>query len=274
MSAAGAVMMAIAADRQTGAAPTLWGLTASGGLVAMAVAISAWRRLGVERAVLWAATRAALQLAAIGAALTLVVSPDAPLVWSWVWVLAMVFFAAVTVRRRSPEVPAAFVMGLLAFSATTLTSLAVLFGFGIFAVSPRTVVPLAGMVVGNSLSSVVLAARRTIGELRDHRDEVESRLALGLTARAAAQPQLRAAIRDALVPQVETTKSVGLVFLPGAMVGLILAGVEPADAVRVQLAVMYLILGSVAVTTTVMVLGVSTRLFTPDQRLAELPRAE
>lgn len=274
MSAVTVTALTVAAEQPSAATPTLWGLAASGTLVAMAVAISAWRRLGVERAVLWAATRAVVQLAAIGAALTVVVRPDAPLAWSWTWVVAMIIFAAVTVRRRSPEVPSAFAMGLLAFSATTLVSLAVLFGFGIFALSPRTIVPLAGMVVGNSLSSVVLAARRTIGELRDHRDQVESRLALGLTARASAQPQLRAAIRDALIPQVETTKSVGLVFLPGAMVGLILAGVEPADAVRVQLAVMYLILGSVAVTTTVMVLGVSTRLFTPDQRLSELPQAD
>lgn len=66
----------------------------------------------------------------------------------------------------------------------------------------------------------------------------------------------------------------GLVFLPGAMVGLILAGVEPAAAVRVQLAVMYLILGSVAVTTTVMAIGLSTRLITADDRLVELPPAE
>lgn len=254
----------------TGNAPSLWGLTASGLLVAVALGISIWRHLGVERSVLWAAVRAALQLAAIGAALVLVVSDDAPLVWSWLWVLTMVTFAAVTVRRRAPEVPAAFGLALMAFSATAFVSLAILFGFGVFPMTPRTVVPLAGMVIGNSLSSVVLAARRTIGELHDHRAQVEARLALGLSARAAAQPQLRAAVRTALIPQIETTKSVGLVFLPGAMVGLILAGVSPTAAVRVQLAVMYLILGSVAVTTTVMAVSLSTRLFTPDERL-DLP---
>lgn len=263
--------LVLAAEDAAGAAPTFWGLAASGVLVALALAISAWRHLGVERAIMWAAARAAVQLAVIGAALTLVVSEDASLAWSWLWVAAMVLFASITVQRRAPEVPAALPLALLAFSATAVVSLAVLFGFGIFELTPRTVVPLAGMVIGNSLSSVVLAARRCIGELRDQRDQVEARLALGLTARAAAQPQLRAAVRDALIPQIETTKSVGLVFLPGAMVGLILAGVDPSEAVRVQLAVMYLILGSVAVTTTVMVIGVSTRLFTSDHRLIELP---
>ena len=221
-----------------------------------------------------AALRAAVQLAVIGGALTLVVSDEGPLVWSWCWVIAMVVFAAITVRRRAPEVPEVLSLSLIAFSTTAIISLGVLFGAGIFPMTPRTVVPLAGMVIGNSLSSTVLAARRTIGELRENRDRVEARLALGLSGRQAAQPHLRAAVRTALIPQIETTKSVGLVFLPGAMVGLILAGVEPAAAVRVQLAVMYLILGSVAVTTTVMAIGLSARLFTDDDRLVELPPAE
>ncbi|MEZ5380437.1 MAG: iron export ABC transporter permease subunit FetB [Microthrixaceae bacterium] len=260
---------------QTGAtAPSLWGLAAAGILVALALGVSAWRHLGVGGSIVWAAVRAAAQLAAIGGVLTVVVDDAAPLVWSWCWVVAMVVFAAFTVRRRAPEVPAAFPLALLAFSATSVISLGVLFGFGIFELTPRAVVPLAGMVVGNSLSSTVLAARRTIGEVSDHRDRVEAHLALGLTGRNSVQRELRTAVRTALIPQIETTKSVGLVFLPGAMVGLILAGVEPAEAVRVQLAVMYLILGSVAVTTTVMAIGLSTRLFTADDRLAELPAPE
>ena len=260
---------------QSGATePTTWGLAASAILVALALAVSAWRRLGVERSLLWAALRAAGQLALIGGALTLVVGDGAPLAWSWCWLVAMVLFAAITVRRRAPEVPAAFPLALIAFSTTTIISLGVLFGAGIFPMTSRTIVPLAGMVIGNSLSSTVLAARRTIEELREQRDRVEARLALGLSGRQAVQPQLRAASRTALIPQIETTKSIELVFLPGAMVGLILAGVEPAAAVRVQLAVMYLILGSVAVTTTVMAIGLSTRLITADDRLVELPPAE
>jgi putative ABC transport system permease protein len=63
---------------------------------------------------------------------------------------------------------------------------------------------------------------------------------------------------------------VGIVFLPGAMVGLILAGVDPADAVKVQVSVMYLVLGSVATTTAVMSLGISRELFTPADQLRRL----
>jgi putative ABC transport system permease protein len=118
----------------------------------------------------------------------------------------------------------------------------------------------------------VLVARRVYEELRDKRAEVEARLALGLSSVEASRPHIRSALRTALIPQIETTKAVGLVVLPGAMTGLILAGAEPLDAVRVQAAVMFLVLGSVATTTVVVALGVRRRLFTPDHRLVRMER--
>jgi len=133
-------------------------------------------------------------------------------------------------------------------------------------------VPLAGMMIGNSLSATVLAARRVTDELADKRHEIEARLALGQSSKQAARPYIRAAIRTALTPQIESTKAVGLVFLPGAMTGLILGGVDPLDAVLVQAAIMYLILGAVAITAIVVALGVMRNLFTPDHRLRPLTR--
>ena len=78
----------------------------------------------------------------------------------------------------------------------------------------------------------------------------------------------------ALVGQIESTKAVGLVFLPGAMTGLILAGADPVDAVLVQAAVMFLILGCVATNAVIVGLGLTRRLFSPDHRLLPLARSE
>jgi putative ABC transport system permease protein len=122
------------------------------------------------------------------------------------------------------------------------------------------------------MTATVLVAQRLVDELRDKRDEVEARLALGLPARQAATPYVRTALRSSLSPQIETTKATGLVFLPGAMTGLILAGVAPVQAVLVQAVVMFLILGSVSITTVVVALGLVHRLFTADDRLLPLPR--
>jgi putative ABC transport system permease protein len=248
------------------------GIAASLVLVAVAVGLS-WRwGLGLERSLVWASARALAQLLLVGWALALVIDPGQPLVLSWLWVAAMVLFAADVARRRAPEVPGIAAMAMAAFAATGAVALGVLFGLGIFPLEGRTLVPMAGLAIGNAMNATVLASRRIVEELRDKRLEVEARLALGQRARLAARPYVRTALRAALVPQIETTKAVGIIFLPGAMTGLILAGVEPVDAVMVQVVVMYLVLGSAATATTVVAAGLVRRLFTPDHRLVGLPR--
>ncbi len=247
------------------------GLAASLTLVAVAVALSFWQRLALERNIVWATLRALVQLLLVGVALRFVF--DQPLVWSWAWVLAMTLFAADTVRRRAPAVPQLFRLTLAAFLAASAVSLLVLFGLGVFPLEPQTLIPLAGMTIGNSMTASVVVARRVFDELSDKRDEVEARLALGIPAPDAARPYIRNAVRTALIPQIESTKAVGLVFLPGAMTGLILAGTPPLVAVKVQAAVMYLVLGATATTTAVIALGVQRRLFTPDHRLTVPARA-
>jgi putative ABC transport system permease protein len=164
-------------------------------------------------------------------------------------------------------------LAIASFGAAATVTLGVLFGLRVFPLEGRTLVPIAGMIVGNSMTATVLAAQRLVEELRDKRDEVEARLALGQPARRAARPYQRAALRSAMSPQIETTKATGLVFLPGAMTGLILAGVPPVQAVMVQAVVMFLVLGSGATTTVVVTLGLVRRLFTADHRLLPLPRA-
>jgi putative ABC transport system permease protein len=246
------------------------GLAASLLLVAAALGLSAWQRLGLVPSIAWAALRAAAQLTVVGWALVLVLDPDAPLALAWAWVAVMVGVAAVTIRQRAREVPGVLAIGLVAIGSVAIVSLGVIFGFGIFPVEARAIVPLAGMMVGNSMAATVLAARSVVREITEHRDEVEAHLALGQPWPQASKPYVRQALRTALTPQIESTKVVGLIALPGAMTGLILAGVEPIDAVQIQLAIMYLILGSVATSVTVVGLALTRRLFTADHRLVRL----
>jgi putative ABC transport system permease protein len=248
------------------------GLAASLLLIAVAIGLSRWQRLGLEPSIVVAVGRATAQLLVVGLGLGLVLDDDAPIVWSWLWVIGIVAFAAATVQRRAPAIPGLFRIALTAEVVTAVLSLGVIFGLSIFPLEARTLVPVAGMILGNALSAAVLAARRLVDEFADKRDELEARLALGCSAADAGRPYLRAALRTAMTPQIESTKAVGLVFLPGAMTGLVLAGVDPLDAVQVQLALMLLILGGVATVATVTALGASRRLFTADERLIPLLR--
>lgn len=248
------------------------GLAASLFFVALAIGLSYWRNLRMEGTIAFSAGRAMLQLILVGAALGLVIDPARPVVLAWIWVAVMLFFAAFTVKRRVPEVPKIFGLALLAYLTAASVSIGILFGLGVFALDARTLIPLAGMMVGNSMTATVVAARRVVEELRDKRDEIEARLSLGQPSGVAARPYLSSALRTALIPQIETTKAVGVVFLPGAMTGMILAGVSAFVAVKVQIVVMYLVLGSVTTTVTVVGLGTVKLLFTRDHRLIRLVR--
>jgi putative ABC transport system permease protein len=250
------------------------GLATSLVFVAIAVARSAAKSLGIERSILWAATRALVQLLAVGAVLAFVLSEDRPVWVALAWVLAMVLVATVTVRWRVPEVPGIAMIAFGAIGAAAVVGLAVMFGLGIFPFEGRAIVPLAGMIVGNALASCVVVCRRLLAEVADKRLEIEARLALGQAGPDALKPYTRVALRTALLPAIERTKVVGLVALPGAMTGLILAGVAPADAVKVQAAVMFELLGAEAAAVSVVSLGTARRLLTADHRLVRLVRAK
>ena len=249
------------------------GVTASLILVAIAVGLSLWQQLQLTRSMLWSSARAAVQLLLVGFALRLVLDSKASVWWAWLWVVVMIIFAGFTIRSREKEIPGIFLLGTISMLTVVVVSLSVIFGFHIFPMQGRTIVPLAGMMIGNSMTSCVLVGRRIVGEFSDKRDEVEARLALGLSSSDASRPYVRSALRTALIPQIESTKAVGLVFLPGAMTGLVLAGVDAVDAVTVQLAIMYLILGSVATSVTVMGLGLTRQLFSSDHRMRPIARA-
>ena len=216
--------------------------------------------------------RSLAQMAVVGTALVPIVDPDTPLAWSWAWVLAIVGFAAVTTARRAPAVPGLVWVALAANGLVAVTGLSIIFGLGIFELNGRTLVPVAGMVVGNSMKAAVVGAARMAESVADHRSEIEAGLALGMTTRAASNRLVRSSLHTAISPQVEQTAALGIVFLPGAMTGLILAGVDPLEAVRTQLALMYVILAGVVIAATTTGLGTLARLTTRDARVVPLDR--
>ncbi len=250
-----------------------WGLAASLLLIAVTVGISVWRKLALETDVIVATVRALAQLLAVGYVLAIVIDPDQPIAYAWAWLVFMVLFAAWTVSRRAQEVPGVLRLALLSLGISTTATVAVIFGLGIFPVEARAIVPVGGMMVGNAMTSTVVAGRRIVAEFSEKRADVEARLALGQPWQEASRPSLRSALRTGMLSQIETTKAVGLVFLPGAMTGLILAGVDPVDAVRVQAAIMFLILGAVSINVVVIGTGVTAQLFTDDHRLVRLARS-
>ena len=254
------------------AVPTWAGVAASLALVALAVAI-AWRqRLHLARDITIAAARAGIQLVAVGAILLLVFQHAGP-AGAAGWLAVMVLIAGRVAARRARGMPAALPVATAAVAAATAATMGTLLVLGVISPQPRVVIPVGGMVV----SGAMVAAAVTLTRLRDEaaaaRPALEARLCLGLPAAQAFGPHLHAALRTALIPAIDSTKTVGLISLPGAMTGLILAGVSPLTAIRYQIVVMWMLLAAAALAALTAARLAGRALFDDAHRLRPLSDA-
>ncbi len=238
-------------------------------LVALAAGVSLWQRAALEREIGVAVVRSFLQLTAIGYVIHLIFGSRS-LLFVVALLAVMVGFGALTARRRARAVPGALPDLAVALAASAALTLGAVLALGIFPANARALVPIGGMVVGNAMTAAAVALDRLAAELRAERARIEARLALGAPATLALRPALRVALRAGMIPLVDSTKTTGLIFFPGTMVGMLVAGAEPLDAVRLQLILLYLLLGAVATSALLALVLVRRRLVEPGERIREL----
>lgn len=214
-------------------------------LVGLAIGISRWQKVGMEKDMLVAMVRSFVQLIAIGYALDLIFNAQGPF-WILLVVGVMVGVAGYTAGERGKYVPQSKSVATLSVSVGTILTLGLLIALQVFPFEPRYMIPIAGMVVGNAMTATGLVMSRLRDDLKLQRIQIEAALALGATQRQAASSQLRRALTTGMAPLVDRTKTVGLISLPGAMTGMILAGASPLEAVQLQIIVMYMLIGAVA----------------------------
>jgi len=241
-------------------------------LVGIAVAVSFWQRAGLEEDIGIAVARSFIQLTAVGFVIQFIFNQD-KLVCVIALISGMVLFGALTARGRARNVPGAFRPLLIALAIAATTTLVLVVALGVFEPKPRFLVPVGGMVVGNSMTAAAVALNRLGDEVRSSAGRIEATLALGATATQAMLPVLRRSLRSAMIPLIDSTKTTGIVFFPGTMVGTLLAGASPTDAVRLQLILLWTLLGSVAL-AALTAMGLAYRnFFTPAHQLRDLPPA-
>ena len=249
---------------------TLGEVAASLVLVAIAVGVSIWRRTGLENEIGIAVVRSAVQLIAIGYVIQAIFDEDS-LALSFGLIAVMVGFGTFTARRRASRVPDAFWPLLIALGTAGVATLGLVVALGIFDPTPRYLVPVGGMVIGNSMTAAAVALNRLGDEMSDRAREIEATLALGATSTVAAAPSVRRSLRSGTIALVDSTKTTGLIFFPGTMVGMLLAGADPVDAVRLQLILLWVLLGAVALSTLIATTLAYRGFFTPAHQLREPP---
>ena len=241
------------------------------GLVAVAAGIAAWRQTDLERDIGIAVVRSFIQLTAIGYVIQLIFDAD-NLLFVFVLITVMVAFGAYTARARARKVPGAMLPLVLGLSLAAVATLGLVVGLGIFEPEARFLVPVGGMVVGNAMTASAVALNRLGDEFEDSAARIEATLALGATSHEAALPSVRRALRSGTITLIDSTKTTGLIFFPGTMVGMLLAGADPVDAVRLQLILLYVLLGSVSISALVSVSLAYRNFFTAEHQLREPPQ--
>ncbi len=109
---------------------------------------------------------------------------------------------------------------------------------------PRYAIPLMGIVLGSVLNSASVSLDAFLGAVTTSRNQVEARLALGATLHRALEPLMRDAMRKGLIPIINQMSAAGIITLPGVMTGQLLAGMDPFDAVKYQILLLFLLAGS------------------------------
>ena len=239
-------------------------------LVAIAIAVSFWQRAGLEEDIGIAVVRSFVQLTAIGFVIQIIFDEDR-LSFVVALIAIMVGFGALTAQRRAQRVPGAFWPLLIALGVAATGTLGLVVALGVFEPEPRFLVPVGGMVVGNSMTASAVALNRLGDEVHAHAREIEATLALGATSTQAAAPIVRRSLRSGMIALIDSTKTTGLIFFPGTMVGMLLAGAEPEDAVRLQLILLYTLLGSVALAGLISITLAYRNFFTSAHQLREPP---
>jgi putative ABC transport system permease protein len=214
-------------------------------LVALTAAVAYRQRLHLTRELVVASLRAGVQLVAVGA-LLLVIFARLGLPGAFAWVVIMIVVAGQVAGHRGAGLPRARWAATAGVATGSVVTLGALLALGVMSTQARVVVPVGGMIVSGAMQAAGVTLRRLREDARAARPDIEARLCLGLPARAAFLPHQRSALRTALLPSIDSTKVVGLISLPGAMTGLILAGVDPLTAIRYQIVVMYMLLAATA----------------------------
>ncbi|MEB3224701.1 MAG: iron export ABC transporter permease subunit FetB [Synechococcus sp.] len=232
------------------------------GLIALAIALSRWQRLGLEGELLIATGRTILQLLVVGYSLDLVFAVAHPLAVLGI-VLAMLTIAAIAARNRiHGPVQLPLIWGAIFISVSFPLAYVLLVMIQPSRwYDPQYLIPLAGMVLGNAMNSASLAGERLSSRIQSSRLEIETQLCLGATPQQAIATYRTEAIRASLIPTINAMMVVGLVSLPGMFTGQVLAGIDPLNAASYQILILFLIVIINMICTSLVTAGLYRQFF-------------
>ncbi len=239
-------------------------------LVLLTGGCSLYLRLRLERDLLVGTIRTFLQLFLLGYVLKIVFNIKSPWVIFSLFTL-MIIFAAITISGRVKEKRVPYFLPVL---ASIFLSYMVINFFVMTVViqvkpwyQPMYFIPIGGMIIGNSMNALAIAINNWFEGIKKERDRIELYLSLGASPGESTAENYKDAVKAGMIPSINALMTVGIVFIPGMMTGQVLAGIDPLIAIKYQIVIMLLLVGSTGI-STIMALHIVRRLtFTPSEQL-------
>lgn len=239
-------------------------------LIVLAGAVSALLKLGLLKSLLWGTVRTFVQLFLVGYVLSYIFTINNPLLILGMILVMCAIATDAAIRSTSNTSNYPKIIGFLSLTASTFLVGIMVVGL-IIRPEPwymaKIVIPIIGMILGNSMNGIALSLDRLYSETRLNVAEIEALLSFGATPWEALRDRVREALRAGMTPTINSLMVVGLVSLPGMMTGQILGGVDPREAVRYQIVVMLMIAAAVAIGCLMLVLLSYRKLFTEEAAL-------
>lgn len=244
----------------------IWGL----GLMAVAIGLSSWQRLGLEFSLAMATGRMVIQLLFVGYVLAFVFELKNGIAVLMV-LMVMVMIATITTRNRiSKKMP-----GLLplVFGSILFCSAITLIYTNLFIIQPETwyepqyLIPLGGIVLGNAMNGAAIAGERLVSSINSSRVEIETHLSLGATPQEAIAGYRKEAIRAGLIPTLNQMMVAGVVTLPGIITGQMLSGIDPLNAASYQILIMFMLAFTNLTITMLITEGLTGQFFNGEAQL-------
>ena len=244
----------------------VWGL----GMIAIAIGISSWQRLGLEIPLAHATLRTVVQLLGVGYILAIIFELKNAIAVLGV-LMVMLTIATITARNRiGKKIPQLLfvVFGSIFFStALTLTYTNLLIIQPETWYEPQYLIPLAGIVLGNSMNGAAIAGERLVSSINSSRLEIETHLSLGATPQQAVTAYRKDAVRAGLIPTLNQMMVVGVVTLPGMITGQLLSGIKPLEAASYQILIMLMLAFTNLITTVLVTQGLTRQFFNTQAQL-------
>ncbi len=228
--------------------------------------IASWAGIHLEKEILIALVRGLVQVVAVGAILLYVF--QGPTLIGFAILAGMMLLAAKTAEKRARGLPDAFRVGLYGIGVGAGSIIALMTWAGVIDTKLTVLIPIGSMIIANSMNATSLALDRFQGEVRTHVGHIETALALGAPPKTAIRPYAQAAVRASLIPRIDSLRSLGIVWIPGVMAGMLLGGSHPVHAALYQFVVMAMILAVSGLTSLITTLIIARRIFTPAEQLA------